>query len=38
MLQAQTFANDVRDFSKTVESRIWSYYDVLYGLRGFFQG
>ena len=27
----------MRDFSKTVESRIWSYYDVLYGLRGFFQ-
>lgn len=28
----------MRDFSKTVESRIWSYYDVLYGLRGFFLG
>ena len=28
----------MRDSSKTVESRIWSYYDVLYGLRGCFQG
>jgi diguanylate cyclase (GGDEF)-like protein/PAS domain S-box-containing protein len=32
------FDNDVRELSRTVESRISSYYDVLYGLRGFFQG
>ncbi|MCE9638567.1 MAG: CHASE domain-containing protein, partial [Betaproteobacteria bacterium] len=32
------FDNDVRELSRTVESRIWSYYDVLYGLRGLFQG
>ena len=31
------FNNDVRELSRTVESRIWSYYDVLYGVQALFR-
>jgi diguanylate cyclase (GGDEF)-like protein/PAS domain S-box-containing protein len=31
------FDNDVRELSRTVESRIWSYYDVLYGVQALFR-